>query len=68
MSRSINVPHNSNYRAANVGRKFEDVIEELEERVQVLENHLSWDEHLRMMNPALQDLYLKFQATKKLIT
>lgn len=55
------------FHDANQGRKFEDVICELEERIRILEGYISWDKELREQNPALQDLFEKFQATKQLI-
>lgn len=51
----------------NWGRPLQEVIEELEGRVAVLEAFLSWDEELRKQNPALQDLFEKFQVTKQLV-
>jgi len=50
------------------GESISDVVRLLEKRVILLESHLDWDEALRRQNPALQDLYEKFQATKKLVT
>ena len=49
------------------GKPLIEVIEELTNRVEVLELYLSWDEELRKQNPALQDLFEKFQITKKLV-
>jgi len=50
------------------GESISDVVRVLEKRVKLLESHLDWDEALRRQSPALQDLYEKFQATKKLVT
>jgi len=44
-----------------------DVLHDLDKRVQELEDYIKWDEELRKLSPALQDLYDKYQATKKLI-
>lgn len=57
----------NDFMAANRGRSFEDVIRELEERIVFLEQYIEWDKHLREQNPALQDLFEKFQSTKKLV-
>lgn len=54
------------YHERNLGRPLDEVITELHERVVALEAYISWDEALRADNPALQDLYEKFQITKKL--
>jgi len=57
----------SSFRQRQSGRSYDDVISELEERITQLEEYIKWDEELRNQHPALQDLYEKFQATKKLI-
>jgi len=49
------------------GRPMIEVINDLNDRVETLETIIDWDKHLRAKNPALQDLYEKYQATKKLI-
>jgi len=54
------------WRQAQDGRQMDDVVAELEERISTLEAFLSWDEELRKQNPALQDLFEKFQVTKQL--
>ena len=43
------------------------VCEHLESRIDKLEEQLMWEEELRKQNPALQDLYEKYQVTKRLI-
>jgi len=50
----------------SAGDSYESVFKMLEERIDTLEQHLEWDAELRRQNPALQDLYEKFQATKRL--
>lgn len=55
------------YSERNQGRLYEDVISELNDRVTELERCVVWDEELRKHNPALQDLFEKYLATKKLI-
>ena len=55
-------------RAAQWGEDMVDVINRLDRRVTALEATVRWEEELRKQNPALQDLYEKFQATKKLMT
>lgn len=50
------------------GKDLSVVIRDLDSRVRELEESLNWDEHLRMQSPALQDLYEKYQATKRLIS
>jgi len=57
----------ANYNDFNQGRAYEDVISELNDRVEALELHLAWEAELRKQNPALQDLFEKFQTTKNLI-
>ena len=57
----------SNHSAYKTGQAFQEVIEDLEKRIQVLEEYIDWDMKLREQNPVLQDLFEKFQATKKLI-
>ena len=57
----------NDFSAANKGRSYEEVICELESRVVLLEAFVRWDEELRKQNPALQDLFEKYQITKKLI-
>jgi len=57
----------ANYKDFNQGRAYEDVISELNDRIVALEAYLSWDEELRRANPALQDLFEKFQTTKNLV-
>jgi len=52
----------------STGASYESVFKMLEERINTLEQHLEWDAEIRRQNPALQDLYEKFQATKKLVT
>jgi len=49
------------------GEDLSTVIRDLDARVRDLEDALNWDEYLREQNPALQDLYEKFQLTKRLI-
>jgi len=58
----------NDYKERNQGRPYDEVITELEGRVVILEAFLHWDKELRKQNPALQDLFDKYQATKKLIT
>ncbi len=55
------------WREAQHGRSMDDVVSELEGRITFLEEYIEWDRALREAHPALQDLYEKFQATKKLI-
>ena len=57
----------SQYSQDNRGRPLDEVIEELHDRVAFLETWLRWDEALREKNPALQDLYEKYQSTKNLL-
>ena len=49
------------------GQPLAEVISDLEKRIQFLEGYIDWDMALREKHPALQDLFEKFQATKKLI-
>lgn len=57
----------ASWRDRQGGRSYDDVVEELEGRIVALETFLKWDEELRKEHPALQDLFEKFQATKKLV-
>jgi len=48
------------------GSSYESVFEMLESRIEALEEQLEFEKELRKQNPALQDLYDKYQLTKKL--
>jgi len=45
----------------------DDSLNYLEQRVAVLEARFKWDEELRKQNPALQDLYEKYQVAYMLV-
>jgi len=49
------------------GESISTVVRHLDERIVALEEQIGWEAELRRQNPALQDLYEKFQATKKLV-
>lgn len=49
------------------GTPYDEVFLMLERRIDKLEEALQWEEELRKANPALQDLYEKFRATKTLM-
>jgi hypothetical protein len=57
-SRIEDVPH---------GTPYDEVFKMLERRLDKLEEALLWEEELRKANPALQDLYEQYQATKRLL-
>jgi len=63
------VANTINYMASQytAGMQTSDVIRGLESRIIALEEYIEWDRELREKNPALQDLYEKFQATKRLV-
>ncbi len=60
-------PTMANFRDQQAGRPFTDVITDLNDRIVALEEYMQWDEALRESSPALQDLYKKYQVTRKLI-
>ncbi len=49
------------------GAPLEEVFRMLEARIDDLESYIKWEEELRKQNPALQDLYEKYQVTKQLV-
>ena len=49
------------------GTPYDEVFKMLEARIDKLEEALLWEKEIREANPALQDLYEQYQATRKLL-
>lgn len=66
---SVDVPYKSgftNLKDIPSGTDMTLVFRMLEERIERLETQLMWEEELRRQNPALQDLFEKYQLIKRL--
>jgi hypothetical protein len=55
------------WRYDQVGRPLDDVISDLHDRIVELEEYVNWDMEMRQQNPALQDIYEKYQITRLLL-
>lgn len=65
---SVNINKFAGQQTREVVHYLNDRITTLNDRITTLENYLEWDIELRKHSPALQDLYEKFQETRKLIS